>query len=537
MDDHGDLIVKKKLTLLALFLFCLFTVNASATSVDFSRETMDAYLTLESGVLTLSKWGGEATLSFGLPVAPNTVIYQNGSFVELSYGNGITAEIYNVDKGIEYLIVFNTKITQLNHQFPVTSQGLEWYYQPPLDEELIGSEYDGWTINDTHAFDEVGMLRAYRPLDVVGSYAVYGDNQGNEYQTGKFTHLYRPWIYDSTGAGVWGVLSYDSGVLTVSCDSTWLKKAVYPVYLDPSFGYDTVGASEEGWTYHYIFTQKETLTEDGDLDSVWVYCKSSSSTVGLVTGVYSDDGGGTSRPLTLLGTTFNISGITTTPTWRELTFDTPPSLEAGTYWLTLRAGTEGENPYLIIYYDAGGSGYYRQINSDPPYPDLPASLLGLGLTAYNLRHSVYVNYTVSGGATAFNRSVTQAINLFNVPPTVTRHYTGYRLPTTGINIASSVDRVMEMTRGVTQSINLASDAIRSGINAYIRGVSLTFSTGSTTTRLATYFRGLSQGLDVTTFTGKAAPTITAVVEYVPYLTPIVAAIMATWYILVGRNRE
>ena len=60
---------------------------------------------------------------------------------------------------------------------------------------------------------------------------------------------------------------------------------------------------------------------------------------------------------------------------------------------------------------------------------------------------------IAGGSTAFNRSVTLAINLFKVSPSVERHYTGYRLPTTGINIASSVDRVMEMTRGVTQSIN------------------------------------------------------------------------------------
>ena len=460
------------------------TPHVLATDVTFETGGLDSYLTLESGILTLSRWGGEATLRFGLPIAPNSVIYQNGSYVELSYAGDITAQIYSIEKGLEYMIVFNKKVLHINHNFPISSPGLEWYYQPPLTEELIGSEYDGWTINETHAFDAEGELMTYRPIDVVGSYAVYYNQKGNEYETGKFTHIYRPYVYDSSGKSTWGSLSYADGLLNLKVDDAWIKGATFPVYVDPSFGKTDIGATTRGFGTTIMYPSKYTLTEIGTITSITSYMSVSGG--GFSVGaLYEDTAGAASNLLASSNATAVANGIA----WVTFTLNTPYVASAGDYWLgTLSSGT------WYCRTDAGGNVSYK---SGVTYPNLPNPYNGGATENYAL--SIYANYTVSGGSTAFNRSVTQDINLFKVPPTVTRHYTGTRLPTTGINVASSVDRMLEMTRGVTQSINLASDAIRSGINAYIRGVSLTFSTGSTTTRLATYFRGLSQNLDITTF--------------------------------------
>lgn len=112
------------------------------------------------------------------------------------------------------------------------AEDMDFFYQPALTQKEIvkGSE---------------------RPDNVVGSYAVYSKTKTNHqigktnYTTGKLFHIYRPKALDAKGSEVWADLLYSNGILTVTVPQSFLDSATYPVIVDPTFGYLSVGASSE----------------------------------------------------------------------------------------------------------------------------------------------------------------------------------------------------------------------------------------------------------------------------------------------------
>ena len=142
----------------------------------------------------------------------------------------------------EFEIVLRDKPASNVVTMHVEMDGLVAHYQPPLTQEEI---------------DE----GAYRPEDVVGSYAVYHATCGQmhraedaeKYQTGKAFHIYRPKVMDANGAWVWGVLFLDGETLSITVDQAWLDSAAYPVRVDPTFGYvDENGDGIVGGTEHVV---------------------------------------------------------------------------------------------------------------------------------------------------------------------------------------------------------------------------------------------------------------------------------------------
>lgn len=148
----------------------------------------------------------------------------------------VDVECYCVDgigeqnvSGFEFEIVLRERPVSNVVEMAIETEGLKFYYQPELTQAEI---------------DE----GATRPENVVGSYAVYHATCGNmhkgqataqKYQTGKAFHIYRPKVVDANGDWIWGELSIDSeaGILSITVDQQWLDSAVYPVRVDPTFGY------------------------------------------------------------------------------------------------------------------------------------------------------------------------------------------------------------------------------------------------------------------------------------------------------------
>jgi len=146
------------------------------------------------------------------------------------------------------LFQFNITLSRLvainSISIAIETSNLAFYYQPPLNLELVGKEYEGWKINETHAFDDKGVLRNYRPLNVVGSYAVYSTTKrNNEYKTGKLFHIYRPLLIDAKGKTSWAILNITKTALTITVNQTFLASATYPVIVDPTFGKTSIGGS------------------------------------------------------------------------------------------------------------------------------------------------------------------------------------------------------------------------------------------------------------------------------------------------------
>ena len=145
-------------------------------------------------------------------------------------------------------------------EFSLNTKGVDFFYQPALTQQEI---------------DE----GAIRPENVVGSYAVYASEQktnwkgGKEYKVGKVGHIYRPKIYDASGAECWGILSVDkeAGKLSVEIPQEFLDKAVYPVVVDPTFGYTGTGSSSTA-LYNKKKFSKFNLSEAGTVSKITVRC-------------------------------------------------------------------------------------------------------------------------------------------------------------------------------------------------------------------------------------------------------------------------
>lgn len=77
-----------------------------------------------------------------------------------------------------------------------------------------------------------------------------------EYKTGKAFHIYRPKAIDANGVEQWCSLDIKDGILTVIIPQNFLNKALYPVIVDPTFGYTSAGASSVGVNSEDIYSLK-----------------------------------------------------------------------------------------------------------------------------------------------------------------------------------------------------------------------------------------------------------------------------------------
>lgn len=146
--------------------------------------------------------------------------------------------------GFEFETILKKKPETNKIVLNIETQGLTFHYQPPLTQKEI---------------DE-GRVR---PDNVVGSYAVFHATKtrvlqnradAEKYKAGKAFHIYCPKITDANGDWVWGDLSLDeqAGILTVGIDPNWLDNAVYPVTVDPTFGWVAGGGSSAAYSSNYI---------------------------------------------------------------------------------------------------------------------------------------------------------------------------------------------------------------------------------------------------------------------------------------------
>lgn len=135
------------------------------------------------------------------------------------------------DGGFEFEVELASRPDSNVLEYSIETKGLNFYYQSELTSEEIKRGYS-------------------RPENVVGSYAVYHESKKNnyknaEYQTGKAFHIYRPWAEDTKGVRVWCDLHIDEtkGLMTVTIPQDFVDTAQYPVLVDPTFGYTSIGAT------------------------------------------------------------------------------------------------------------------------------------------------------------------------------------------------------------------------------------------------------------------------------------------------------
>lgn len=286
-----------------------------------------------------------------------------------------------------------TNLISLN----LVTEGLEFYYQPPLDMELRvdGERYD--YVNATHGLFK-GEVVTYRPENVVGSYAVYMTNPKSG-STGKLYHIYRPLIIDANGLTVWGDMTVTKTGLSIAIDDKFLAEAAYPVVVDPTFGYTSIGASTDNIVTANALFAKFTLTEDGTATKITAYLNDPlSDGADCKAAIYSESGTAPTDLIINSGVTA-VSGAA----WYNFTID--QALVAAEYWITVIHDTQ-----ITQYFDStGGTSEYEV--GGISYPNFPDPATTENWSEGTLKVSIYVTYTASGGPTAYSFNLTGTVAL------------------------------------------------------------------------------------------------------------------------------
>ena len=336
--------------------------------------------------INASKWDDEAWININnkaVEVKSETQDFKDGK-VDLIVGNDCHRYYIDDDGNLEYEIIFSSHPKPeilLDLQF---SSGLAFYYQPPLDGDEIKRAL------------EMGLdpLDA-RPENVIGSYAIYHGKSCNQYQTGKFAHIYRPLFIDAKGYRTWGELFIDpaASIISIRCDEKWLSDAAYPVTLDPTFGWSTVGGSNDtDNAYPNVAKAASTPASDGTLTGISFYCALQSNATNFCTALYSDSSG---SPYTRYAVNETGAAVGASYAWVEASISYA-GITAGTqYWLGHRSSINTN--YIKYKYDTVSNGAKYKPGSSFPDP-------WDGTSWVNQKQSIYATYTeASSGQPASRR--------------------------------------------------------------------------------------------------------------------------------------
>jgi len=414
----------------------------------------------------------------------NATIKTNASAIEWSRAGRI-ARFYDKNTGdenggFEFEVEFASKPASNIVEFTIQTKGLTFTKQP-----------DG--------------------TSVPGSYAVYHQEKtgnfvgGKHYRTGKAFHIYKPHAVDFEGVEVECALDINvvTGILSVTVPQNFIDDAVYPIIVDPTFGYTSIGASNATAAADAISGIGDLPASSGDVDSISFYARAASGTADIITALY--DSGGTDNPTDYIDETAEKTGITTTAAWHTLNFSTPPAVAASTEYYICYA----ENADITFYYDVVASSAFFKLSA-MTYPTWPSEIIGE--TGSNARRSIYATYTAAGGTTvnATTAGITTA--------TFQAGVNAKKAITSTAAAISSATYQATITQGADTDISATTAAITTA--TYQASVNAKKAITSTTAAIssATYQATIVTGLNITALTAAIttatyAATVTNVIDW------------------------
>lgn len=192
----------------------------------------------------IKRWDNDANMSIRMvedfdPSEPTLdsdkekLLYKKDTFEARFYLLPVE-QIEGISKASEFDVVFYAKPSSNRVEFTITTKNLVFHKQLPLTPDEI---YEGVT----------------RSQEIVNSYAVYYKfRAGGSYKNGKAFHIYRPIIYDANDNYTYGDIHInpgrdgETGTMAIDIPQEFLDNAVYPIIVDPTLGYTTLGGSSIG---------------------------------------------------------------------------------------------------------------------------------------------------------------------------------------------------------------------------------------------------------------------------------------------------
>lgn len=352
------------------------------TSNTLLNSTKDSLKTeLNSSQFVISKWD-ESKFTGYLPLTTSTSTSKDGEIDKVTLTNSIySSEFYMKDENnFEWEIVLNSRPLRNWVSIPIDLENLNCAYQPPLNEDE--NNYIDCTETTCNFKDGTSL---YRPENIVGSYACYhSSKRDNEYMTGKAFTILRPEVIDSKGNKVWCNLNLTNDRLNISCPSSYLLNAVYPIKIDPTFGYTTAGLTLFK-TNSYALTFKANYgryqaVSGAQVTQLNLYCNGSIAVKGAIYNITQ----ATNIPYMQLGGVSDAMTCPASPSW--VSDSHIVNLVAGENYTIAVGDSTG---YTYFWYDTGDLVLSRDAGTalDNPWVD--------GSTKDYLI-SMYANYTTGG---------------------------------------------------------------------------------------------------------------------------------------------
>lgn len=369
-------------------------IVAESTLPDSGQNTVE--LVKERPEVRLKKWNGEVDLGVrydtvqaeGSRVLLTDRVEWKDSAQEL-HAYPLDAKAGMEDGGFEIEIILNEKPNTNVFEFQIDgADQLDFFYQPPLTQDQI----------------DVGMKR---PENVVGSYAVYHSEKGRlitgdtNYATGKVFHIFRPKVFDAIGNETWAELAYKAGILSVIVPQTFLDNATYPVTVDPTFGYTTIGASQDFLSGSGFVQRSGNATNyagaDCSLDSMSFAVIAGASLSTDLTGFVSREQSVSASQHGQVRKTERTSvSITTSATWYDFTAASE-TIVADDYIVNIIAKSSASGGVDLMFDSSGTRNYYNDfgLNYNSIRDESPWS--NSALSGGNL-YSAYATCSTGGGA-------------------------------------------------------------------------------------------------------------------------------------------
>ena len=389
----------------------IIPINEAAYSVsydkDFEIEIGNIEETYFEPAIKLKRWQDECYFKLKYPTTAKEIPQVDKEVNKITKIRWIEQDkeihLYPVEKtvdlpeGFEFEIILmvkpKTNIITLN----IETQGLKYYYQPPLNQE---KQEDGLTCSETECKDKDGNIVIHRPENVVGSYAVYHESKqgdyeqmgGKNYRAGKAFHIYRPKIIDAEGKEVWGKLNISDGKLTVEIPQEFLDNAVYPVRhaAGLTFGYNPEAHGEASITLtsdDIVGSKYTSPANISEADTISAYARVAMFSTSI-------------KMMLILHSNLNIVensitspvSITSVAQYHTSTvYETKPSVSPSTDYVL---GFIPDSGWVVsLYYDTGSDG--DGINDGSNDYDSPTNPTDAATTTKIW--SIYCTYEAAGG--------------------------------------------------------------------------------------------------------------------------------------------
>jgi hypothetical protein len=380
----------------------------------------------------IKRWDNEVNFSVGLvtdhatgkhTLGADGVTWSNheydAKFYELhphirDLKDGTRPRPFMEDGGFEFEFTLRQKPSKNTIDLSIQTKALEFLYQPFLTPQEKLEHPNS------------------RKINVEGSYAVYhaeksGDHTalgGKNYAAGKAFHIYRPHAVDAKGREVWGNLSIDekAGLLTIILPQAFLDTATYPVWVDPTIGYATKGASA-GTNFSSSATQTASLTGgwttlvSGNVSSISMYVYRPAS--GTVEASFSQAvyNGATVEPgsasLIVAGSNETTAGAFD-GWWTSTVTSTALDPSKYNYLASLWFNGGKTNP-PAYYYDSWGSNDPRggPDNTNAAASTFPSSIPSI--TQTGIKTSQYFTYGTGGGGSVITSTQSATARIAKKP--------------------------------------------------------------------------------------------------------------------------